>query len=120
MKAYLYIIFSSFVYTIGKNIHSKKENFNKETNFVFSQFLNLSWYFCFAFSIITILVSFSLSKNGVPFHRLNEQDRKKKLGEFSKFKIDILQDFLKFFNSLTVFAIYSYENVDEVRVPQNG
>jgi len=109
MKIYLYNIFSAFVYTFGTEINDDKREFNKEVDFVFKQFLNMSWYFVLAFGVLVIIFTFLLSRKGIPFHRLDEIDRLVKIKKLRTKEIGLIKDFVKFFNSLTTFAYYSYE-----------
>lgn len=109
MIIYLYRIFSAFVYTVGNQLDPSKESFNKEVNFVFTQFLNMSWYLIFAFSLLVIFFDIVLSKNCKPFHLLGEDERSKKLSILKNSNIGVIKDFIRFFSSLTTFAYSSYE-----------
>jgi hypothetical protein len=108
MKMYLYGIFSAFVYTFAREINKEKKTFNQETDFVFKQFQNMPWYFILPFSLLTITLTHTMRSGGRPFHKLEEELRVGKLYAIKKNKFGVIKDFIKFFNSLTNFAYYSY------------
>lgn len=105
---YLYQIFSSYVYAFAYRVNERKSNYNSETDFVFTQFMNLPWYFRLVFGILVILTNLVLRKGFVPFYKLSLEDRILKIEFLERINFPILKDFLKFYRSLTVFAYYSF------------
>lgn len=113
MKAYIFNIFSAFVYTFGAELDHHKREFNRETSHVYEQFQNLPWYFSFAFGFITVMMSHFYGHRGVPFHRLSHENRAAKLNKIRRLKFSIAVDFIKFFNNLTVFMYYSLKEQND-------
>lgn len=107
----LFNIVLAFVYSFGVSIKEKK-NYKKESIFVYSQLLTLPWYFRYPIIFLILILNFIiLTKQGRPFHNLNQSDRSDKINLFRKFKIGPFKDVVKFFDNLTKFAIYSYEEI---------
>ncbi len=87
---------------------SQKNIAKNETIFVLKQFRSLPLFYFYPLFIFLLGFNFILSLSFKPFHKQTVLQRENLLKKYRRYSLPFLKDFLKFFDTLSIFAYYFY------------